>query len=68
MNTPTSRTILKNKTLTSFEREHRYNLRLIYKRIAESFSNLSYEDFVNFAYDNTTIDLRLSEIYNKYNE
>lgn len=65
---PTAHNIIKNKTILSFEREHRYSLRTIYKRIAESFNGLSYADFVSFAYDNTTIDLKLSEIYNRYNE
>lgn len=65
---PTAHNIIKNKTILSFEREHRYSLRTIYKRIAESFTGLSYADFVSFAYDNTTIDLKLSEIYNRYNE
>lgn len=65
---PSAYSIVKNKTLSSFEKEHRYSLRKIYKRITETFTGLSYSDFVNFAYDNTTIDLKLSEIYNRYNE
>lgn len=65
---PTAHSLIKNKTILSFEAEHRYSLRMIHKRIAKSFTGLSYEDFVSFAYDNTTIDLKLSEMYNRYNE
>jgi hypothetical protein len=67
MDFPISYDIVKRKTLTFFEREHRYILNQIYNRITRTANNISYNDFVNFAYDQSTIDLKTSLLYKKYN-
>jgi hypothetical protein len=59
--------IVKKQTLKYFEKEHRYLLQQIYTEICKTFNNISYNDFINFAYDQSSIDLKTSILYKKYN-
>jgi len=58
---------LKHKTISYFEKEHRYILQNIYNKFKYTLDEITYSDFVDFAYDNTNIDLNLSDLYIKYN-
>ena len=58
---------LKHKTIPYFEKEHRYILQNIYNKFKYALDEITYSDFVDFAYDNTNIDLNLSDLYIKYN-
>lgn len=59
---------LKLKSFSYFEKEHRYLLQDILKKINFHFDNITYEDLLYFAIDNTTIDNQTAELLKRYNE
>jgi hypothetical protein len=59
---------LKLRTFSYFEKEHRYLLQDILKRINIQFKGITYEDLLYFAIDNTTIDNQTAELLKRYNE
>lgn len=59
---------LKLKTFSYFEKEHRYLLQDILKRINGQFKDVTYEELLYFALDNTTLDNQTAELLKRYNE
>jgi|688.fasta_scaffold539172_3 hypothetical protein len=59
---------LKLSIFSSFEKEHRYLLQDILKRINVSFKDIRYNDLLYFALDNSKIDNKTAEILKRYND
>jgi hypothetical protein len=62
-------TILRYKTFPYFVKEHREILDyLYYKIIRDVNEKISKEDFYYFAFQNSSLDFRLANIYKTHNE
>jgi hypothetical protein len=61
-----NKNIIKFRTFNSFIKEHKEILDYLYITVIKDFKHITLEDFYNFAFDQSTVDNNLSNIYIEY--